>query len=68
MDKFLKLFVDDLNIHSMSWEKHLEHFLLMLMKLKEVNLKLNFNIFEFAKTSIGLLGRVVSREGKNPTK
>jgi hypothetical protein len=25
MDKFLKVFVDDLNIHNMSWEEHLEH-------------------------------------------
>jgi hypothetical protein len=23
MDKFLKVFVDDLNIHSMTWEDHL---------------------------------------------
>lgn len=68
MDKFLKVFVDDLNIHIMSWEKHLEHFLLVLMKLKEVKLKLNFNKCEFLKTNIGLLGHVVSREGRNPTK
>jgi hypothetical protein len=26
MDKFLKVFVDDLNIHSMTWENHLQHF------------------------------------------
>jgi hypothetical protein len=24
-DKFLKVFVDDLNIHSESWEEHLQH-------------------------------------------
>jgi hypothetical protein len=52
----------------MLWEKHLEHFLLVLMKLKEVKLKLNFNKCEFVKTNIGLLGHVVSREGRNPTK
>jgi hypothetical protein len=23
MDKFLKVFVDDINIHSMTWEDHL---------------------------------------------
>jgi hypothetical protein len=55
MDKFLKVFVDDLNICIMLWEKHLEHFLLVLMKLKEVKLKLNFNKCEFVKTNIGLL-------------
>jgi len=25
MDKFLKVFIDDLNIHNMTWEDHLEH-------------------------------------------
>jgi hypothetical protein len=24
-DKFLKVFVDDFNIHSESWEEHLQH-------------------------------------------
>jgi hypothetical protein len=41
MDKFLKMFVDDFNIHSLTWEEHLEHLHFILMKLKEVNLKLN---------------------------
>jgi hypothetical protein len=26
MDKFLNFFVDDFNIHNMTWEDHLEHF------------------------------------------
>ncbi len=34
-DKFLKVFIDDLNIYSESWEEHLQHL--------EVNLKLNLN-------------------------
>jgi hypothetical protein len=25
MDKFLKVFVNDLNVHIMIWEEHLEH-------------------------------------------
>jgi len=51
----------------MSWEKRLEHFLFMLMKLKELKLKLSLNKCEFAKTNIGLLDHVVSREGRNLT-
>jgi hypothetical protein len=39
MDKFLKVFIDDLNIHNMIWEDHLEHLWFML-KLREVNLNL----------------------------
>ncbi len=40
-DKFLKIFVDDLNIHSENWEEHLQHLDVVFFKLKEVNLKLN---------------------------
>jgi hypothetical protein len=39
MDKFLNFFVDDFNIHNMTWEDHLEHFWFVLLKLMEVNLK-----------------------------
>jgi hypothetical protein len=39
--EFLKVFVDDLNIHSENWEAHLRHLEAVLAKLREVNLKLN---------------------------
>jgi hypothetical protein len=26
MDKFLNSFVDDLNVHNLTWEEHIEHF------------------------------------------
>jgi hypothetical protein len=34
MDKFFKVFVDDLNIHNMSWEEHLEHLQYVLMRFR----------------------------------
>jgi len=40
-NKFLKIFVDDLNVHNKSWEEHLQHLDTMFYKLREVNLKLN---------------------------
>jgi hypothetical protein len=40
-DKFLKVFVDDFNIHSESWEEHFQHLDVVFFKLREVNLKLN---------------------------
>ncbi len=39
--EFLKVFVDDLNVHSEVWEDHLRHLEVVLAKLREVNLKLN---------------------------
>ncbi len=62
MDKILKVFVDDFNIHNMTWEDHLEHLWFVLLKLREVNLKLSFRKREFAKTNIGFVGHVVSRD------
>lgn len=58
LDKFLKVFVDDLNVHSLSWEKHLEHLHYVLLKLREVNFKLNLRKCEFEKANLAFLGHV----------
>jgi len=63
---FLKVFVDDLNVHSESWEEHPQHLGVVLYKLREVNLKLNPNKCCFATKSITFLGHVVSEEGTKP--
>jgi len=61
--KFLKVFVDDLNVHSESWGEHLQHLNAVFSKFREVNLKLNLNKCCFAAKSITFLGHVVSKEG-----
>jgi hypothetical protein len=61
--KFLKVFVDDLNVHSESWGEHLQHLDAVLYKLREVNLKLNPSKCCFAAKNITFLGHVVSKEG-----
>jgi len=40
-DKFLKVFVDNLNVHYESWEEHLQHLDVVFLKLREMNLRLN---------------------------
>jgi hypothetical protein len=47
-DKFLKIFVDDLNVHIKNWEEHFQLLDVVVFKLKEVNLKLNPNKCCFA--------------------
>jgi hypothetical protein len=64
--KFLKTFVDDLNVHSGNWEEHLHHLHAIFMKLKEVNLKLNPSKCCFVAKSITFLSHVVSSEGTKP--
>ncbi len=61
MDKFFKVFVDDFNIHNMSWEEHLEHLQYVLTRLREMNL--NLNPWKFAKTSLTFLCDVVNSNG-----
>jgi hypothetical protein len=63
---FLKVFVDDLNVHSETWDDHIRHLDAVLCKLKEVNLKLNPSKCCFVAKSITFLGHVVSREGIQP--
>jgi len=65
-NKFLKVFVDDLNIHSENWEDHRRHLGAALSRLTEVNLKLNPSKCCFATKSIVFLGHVVSRAGTKP--
>jgi hypothetical protein len=61
MDKFLKVFVDDMNVHNMIWEEHLEHLWYVFMRLMEVNLKLNPRKCVFTKISLVFLSHVVNR-------
>jgi hypothetical protein len=50
----------------MSWEEHLVHLQLVLMRLREVNLKFNPGKCELSKSSISFLGHVVGRKGTQP--
>jgi hypothetical protein len=61
-DKFVKVFVNNLNIHNESWEEHLQHLGVMFFKLREVNLNLNPNKCCFVAKSITFLGHVVSKD------
>jgi hypothetical protein len=60
MDKFIKVFVDDLNVNSLSWEEHLKNLQYIIIRLKEVNFKLNPNKYEFAKSKLVFLGHEVN--------
>jgi hypothetical protein len=64
--KFLKVFVDDLNVHSKSWEEHFQHLGVVLYKLRKVNFKQNPNKCCFVAKSITFLGHVISELGTKP--
>jgi hypothetical protein len=47
IDQFLKVLIDDVNIHSQTWEEHLTHLKVVLTRLQEENLKLNLGKCSF---------------------
>lgn len=66
MDKFLKVFIDDLNVQSLSWEEHLKHLQYVFMRLREVNFTFNPSKCELAKSKLAFLGHEISQEGTQP--
>jgi hypothetical protein len=63
MDKLLKVFINDLNVHNMSWEEHLEHLQYVFMKLTKMNLKFNLEKCEFVKFNLTFLSHVMNKDG-----
>jgi len=63
INQFVKMFVDDVNIHSGTWNEDLCHIRLVFQKLKRVNLKLNLNKCCFGFKSITFLGHIVDYVG-----
>jgi hypothetical protein len=63
-NQFVKVFIDDVNIHSGTWNEHLGHIRLVLQKLKGVNFKLNPNKSFFGSKIITFLGHVDNAESQ----
>jgi hypothetical protein len=58
-NQFLRVFVDNVNIHNGTWFDHLQH-ILVLQMLVEVNLKFNLSTCCFGFKSTTLSGHVVN--------
>jgi hypothetical protein len=57
--QFLKVFVDDVNVHSGTWSEHLCHIGLVFQKLTKVNFKLNLGKCCLGSKSIIFLGHIM---------
>jgi hypothetical protein len=62
-NQFVKVFVEDVNIQSGTWNEHLCHIRLVIHKLKRVNFKLNPNKCCFGSKNITFLGHIVDCAG-----
>ncbi|CAG8672976.1 5009_t:CDS:2 [Cetraspora pellucida] len=64
---FVLAYIDDVNIYSSSFEKHLSHMDIVLSKLRQANLKLNPDKCYFEQDQIEFLGHKISGKGITPT-
>ena len=60
--KFVQIYLDDLTIHSLTFEEHLEHLRIVFERILIVNLRLNLKKCEFFKKEIKLLGHIIGRD------
>jgi hypothetical protein len=63
IDQFLKIFVDEVNIHGSDWSDHLDHLRLVFERLRFVNLKLNLSKCCFGAMEIIFMIHVVNQQG-----
>jgi len=61
--KYIKVYLDDCNIYSNTFEEHLEHLEEVFNRLREAGLKLNPSKCQFCYSKIKFLGHVVGRDG-----
>ena len=63
INRFMVVYLDDINIYSKTVEEHLLHLTMVLEKLKQAKLKINPDKSVFLKEEIKYLGFVISAEG-----
>nr|AAD37020.1 putative retroelement pol polyprotein [Arabidopsis thaliana] len=63
LDEFVIIFIDDILVHSKSWEAHQEHLRAVLERLREHELFAKLSKFSFWQRSVGFLGHVISDQG-----
>ncbi|KAG0441877.1 Transposon Tf2-6 polyprotein [Dictyocoela muelleri] len=63
---YVKVYIDDILIHSEDEEKHCAHINEVLKLLHENGLSINFDKCEFFKNSVEFLGHILSPDGVKP--
>ena len=59
---YIEIYIDDIFVHSKSIEDHFEHLKVLFYRLNSANLKLNPDKCEFCKSSIKVLGHIISKD------
>ena len=64
--RFVQCYIDDILIHSKSWEDHLLHIDQVFTALKAHGVRLKWEKCEFAKDHLRFLGHIINLEGVKP--
>jgi len=59
--QFVQIYLDDLTIHSGTFEEHLDHIEIVLERLGKINLKLNLDKCQWFQREIHILGHIVTK-------
>src|SRR5271155_2956486 len=65
-DKYILVYLDDINIFSTTFEEHLEHLKEILERFRQANLKLNMEKCHFCQKELIFLRHTISAEGILP--
>jgi len=66
LNKFVVIYIDDTNVFSTTFEKHLIHLRTVFDKLRTNGLKLQPSKCHFGKTSLAFLGHIIGKDGIQP--
>ena len=66
LNKFVVIYIDDTNVFSTTFEKHLIHLRTVFDKLRTNGLKLQPSKYHFGKTSLAFLGHIIGKDGIQP--
>ncbi|KAG0436925.1 Transposon Ty3-I Gag-Pol polyprotein [Dictyocoela muelleri] len=64
--EYVKVFLDDVLIHSKSEEEHIEHLKTVMNILKQNQVAINFEKTNFFEKSITYLGHIIDCKGTKP--
>ena len=65
-DKYILVYLDDINIFSTTFEEHLEHLREILERFRHANLKLNLDKCHFCQRELAFLEHIISSDGILP--
>ncbi len=58
--RFVEIYIDNFTIHSKTFEEHIQHVAIVLDRIREAGIKLNFDKCTFFTKQVTLLGHVIS--------